>query len=51
MPSARKWFVSANFHAVLLFCCFYICAKIIIAEAILQILVPGYYFVQLHIGK
>lgn len=51
MLSARRWFVSANFHAILLFYCFFIFAKIIIAEAILQILVPWYYFVQLHIGK
>lgn len=51
MPSAKKWFVSANFHAMLLFHCFYIFANVIISEAILQILVPGYYFVQLHIGK
>ena len=48
---SQKRFVSANFHAMLLFYCFYIFAKIIIAEAILHVLVPGYYFVQLHIGK
>lgn len=51
MPSARKQFVSANFHAMLLVYCYYIFAKIIITENILQILVPGYYFVQLRIGK
>lgn len=49
--SARKWFVSAEFHAILLFYCFYILAKVIFAEVILQILVPEYYFVQLHLNK
>lgn len=51
MPLARKWFVSANFHAMLLFYCFYIFAKIIFAEVISQILVFEYYFVQLHLSK
>lgn len=50
MPSARKWFVSVNAYTVLLFYWFYM-FKIIIAEAVLHILVPGCYFVQLHIAK
>lgn len=51
MLSARKWFVSANFHAMLLFYCLYIFAKIIFAEVISQILVPEYYFVHLQLSK
>lgn len=48
---SQKVFCLQIFCAMLWFYCFFIFAKMIITEAIVQILVPGYYFVQLHIGN